>query len=234
MQGLLLPFATKGEVMNVARLELNTKDFDARVWCLQLPPGSEFQKSSESSAPPTWSAFLTDSYYDNLVCVKRANIIPRTKSGTICTFLPFFHAAVLCFSDDWLESVLLVKHTATLNWLMREFPPAEDKTVKEINVGCRPQLEPRRFDRMLDMIYPFESFRVMSKPVWGSAALQAEAHAFQHSIRKLSGIDEDFSGTITYYLNADAIRLEISYESYMIYQNYRAIMLVQNDRVAGT
>lgn len=217
-------------VINVAMVVFNNLYFNARVWCLCVPPVNVIAQK----CPLLWSEFIKQRNYNRLICVKHANIMPFTTAGIICTFLPFFHAAVLCLSDDWLESILLIKHTSTLNWLMRDYPPDRGKFVEVIDICRQPQVEPRRFDSMLNMIYPFENFRIDSKPAWESARLQAEARDFQHRIKELSGSDENFSGPITYVLNAHEIRLEVPYEAYMIYQNNHVITLVQNDKVAGT
>ena len=114
---------------------------------------------------------------------------------------------------------------------MRDFPPNED--VETIDVCRPPQIEPRQFDDTLNLICDFTGFRIDSKPVWESVQLQNEAHEFQRRICELSG-DESFSSPIVYCLNASEIRLEVPYESYMIYQKPRVIVLVQRDKVAGT
>ena len=213
---------------NVAMVKFNNQYFDARVWCLWMAPNNIIAQRR----PQLWDEFINQRDYNRLVCVKRANIMPLTEAGTICTFLPFFHAAALCFSGDELQRVLLIRHTATLNWLTRGLVLTR-AYMEEIDVGKPPQTEPREFDGTLDAIYSFKDFRIDSKPFWGSRQLQEEARDFQRSIQRLSGPDEDFSGMITYRLNAHEIRLEIPYEAYMIYQDYHAITLVQNDRVAG-
>lgn len=216
-------------MINVAMVVFNNLYFDARVYCLWMRPNNVVAQKR----PQLWTEFIGQDDYDRLVCVKHVNVMPFTKDGIVCTFLPFFHALALCFSGEELQRVLLIRHAATLNWLTRGLVLTR-AYMEEIDVGRKPQIEPRRFDGMLDAIYSFKDFRIDSKPAWESAQLQAEAHDFQRSIRKLSGPDEDFSGPITYSLNAYEIRLEVPYEAYMIYQNNHVITLVQNDKVAGT
>ncbi len=222
---------------NVAKMFFNTQDDDTSVRPILMAPDNVTKSIKRSYDDYIMSSWRNDSfnamYADRtLICVKHANIIPLTRNGIVCTFLPFFHAAALYVSGDYLQQLILFKHTSTLNWLMREYAP-KWLTMATIDVGKPPQIEPQKFDRALDGIYSFEDFRLLSRPVWESAKLQTEAREFQKRICVLSG-GEDFSGPITYHLKASEIRLDVPYESWAIYPEHHAILLVQRDKVAGT
>lgn len=221
-------------MVNVAKMFFDTRRCNARVAMICDTPTNVIVGSSSGPVPAQWNEFFDQApYYNRIICVKRANIMPFVANcNIICTFLPFFHAAVLLLRDDDLRCVLLIGHMATMNWLLRDFAPMRATEVIDV---CRPpQIEPNKFDRGLDTIYSFKNYRVQSKPVWESAILQAEAHGFQRNIQKHSMTGDNFSGPITYRLCASDVQLEIPYESYMIFQTHGVITLVQNDRVAST
>ncbi len=235
----------------MARLEFRTTEYIHVNILLEGP-----ERFSAENRPEVWEDFFyyagDRGYdYDEIVYVKRTNIIPIT-GEIVCTFLPFLHAAVLCLSENQLKRVLLLKYTHTLNVLARNFAPKiihpEDEkwqsfikqvNIREINIGLPPQKEPREFDGALDQIWSYKDYRIKSRPCWGSKQLQQEARKTHKDLDRInaqinanSRIKMDFPHEIIYRLSAYDLSLEVIYETFMIYQQPRTILLIQQNKTA--
>lgn len=235
----------------MARLELWTTGNTYVKILLDRP-----ENYSTERRPEMWDDFFYYAEdrgydYDTIIYVKRCNVLPLT-GGIVCTFLPFLHAAVLCLSDNQLRRVLLLKYTHTLNMFERNFAPKmihpedgkwqdfiKQVNIKEINIGLPPQSEPREFDSVLDQIWSYRNYQVKSRPRWESKQLRQEARETHKALDRInaqintdSRVKLDFPHKIVYRLSAYNLGLDVIYESFMIYQQFQTILLIQQDEVA--
>lgn len=239
------------------KIVLNTNEQQCDVW-VGFFRGDPTDYSSNSQ-PTTWQSAFTmisdDTWdYDKVIYIMNTNFVPWSNDGLICSFLPFFYAAVLFLKGDDPRRILMVRSCELLTGLMQNFPPQKMivnnvklwqdfiKTVQfeVIDVGEEPQTEPLENDPALKKIWNFQGYHLFSLPFWPNREFQQKARMFHQKVQNYTAYVNagskrcfSFPRSVSYIMNTDRFYLNLFHEIFSIDNARRIISLVRRDVAAA-